>query len=147
MFGDAGVVFAVGQGYRNFTQTSDDEVVAVSGSCLTATAEAGAIDAAADPLASREVQVAAGPVPRAGQSDRPRKPRGIVVFATWLRGSSRQFQYPQSVRCRGLTVGPGLRRCYSDFAHARRRTHRANVFDIEPLASRLIDDRLVGHPA
>ena len=41
--------FAVGQGYRNFTQTSDDEVVALLDRARRNFAEAAAIDAAADP--------------------------------------------------------------------------------------------------
>lgn len=81
--------FAVGQGYRNFTQTSDDEVVAFLDRAHRDFAEAGAIDAAADPpLRDEEVQVVAGPVPVAGHLTVPEKPRGIVVFAHGS-GSSR----------------------------------------------------------
>ena len=74
--------FAVGQGYRNFTQTSDDEVIALLDRARRNFAEAAAIDAAADPpLRDEEVRVVAGPVSVAGQLTIPENPSGIVVFA------------------------------------------------------------------
>lgn len=111
--------FAVGQGYRNFTQTSDDEVVAFLDRAHRDFAEAGAIDAAADPpLRDEEVQVVAGPVPVAGHLTVPENP-GNCGFRTWQW--QQPAQYPQSVRCRGLDRG---RVCDAviRLAHARRRT-------------------------
>ena len=81
--------FAVGQGYRNFTQTSDDEVIALLDRARRNFAEAAAIDAADDPpLRDEEVRVLAGPVTVAGHLTIPENPRGIVVFAHGS-GSSR----------------------------------------------------------
>lgn len=129
--------FAVGQGYRNFTQTSDDEVVAFLDRAHRDFAEAGAIDAAADPpLRDEEVQVVAGPVPVAGHLTVPEKPRGIVVFAHGS-GSSRH-----SIRNRYVAevlTGAGFATLLFDLLTPEEERNRANVFDIELLASRLID--------
>ena len=62
MFGDAGVLLRGGQGYRNFTQTPDDEVIALLDRARDSFAEAVAIDAADPPLRDEEVRVLAGPV-------------------------------------------------------------------------------------
>lgn len=68
--------FAVGQGYRNFTQTSDGEGVSLLDRALRNFVEAAAIDAAADPpLRDEEVQVVAGPVSVAGHLTIPENPR------------------------------------------------------------------------
>jgi hypothetical protein len=83
--------FAVGQGYRNFTQTSDDEMIALLDRARDSFAEAVAIDAADPPLRDEEVRVLAGPVTVAGHLTIPEHPRGIVVFAHGS-GSSRHSQ-------------------------------------------------------
>ena len=59
--------FAVGQGYRNFSQTSDDEVIALLDRAREGFPGRLAGGSAADPpLRDEEVEVAAGPVSVAG---------------------------------------------------------------------------------
>ena len=112
--------FAVGQGYRNFTQTSDDEVIALLDRARRNFAEAAAIDAAADPpLRDEEVRVLAGPVSVAGHLTIPENPRGIVVFAHGS-GSSRHSPRNRYVAER---LEPGrARHAAVRLAHPGRRT-------------------------
>ena len=59
--------FAVGQGYRDFTQTSDEEVIALLARARDGFRGVAASTRAADPpLRDEEVEVAAGPVMVAG---------------------------------------------------------------------------------
>ena len=129
--------FAVGQGYRNFTQTSDDEVIALLDRALRNFAEAAAIDAAADPpLRDEEVEVAAGPVSVAGHLTIPEHPRGIVVFA---HGSGSSRHSPRNRYVAEVLNEAGLATLLFDLLTPAEERNRANVFDIELLASRLID--------
>ena len=129
--------FAVGQGYRNFTQTSDDEVIALLDRALRNFAEAAAIDAAADPpLRDEEVEVAAGPVTLAGHLTIPEHPRGIVVFA---HGSGSSRHSPRNRYVAEVLNEAGLATLLFDLLTPAEERNRANVFDIEGLASRLVD--------
>jgi alpha-beta hydrolase superfamily lysophospholipase len=129
--------FAVGQGYRNFTQTSDDEVVALLDRARRNFAEAAAIDAAADPpLRDEEVRVLAGPVTVAGHLIIPENPRGIVVFA---HGSGSSRHSPRNRYVAEVLNKAGLATLLFDLLTPAEERNRANVFDIEGLAGRLID--------
>ncbi|KAA1251369.1 phosphoribosyltransferase [Mycobacterium simiae] len=129
--------FAVGQGYRNFTQTSDDEVVALLDQAGTDFAQDAAIDAAADPaLRDEEVRVRAGPVSVAGHLTIPENPRGIVVFA---HGSGSSRHSPRNRYVAQVLNGAGLATLLFDLLTPEEERNRANVFDIELLASRLVD--------
>ena len=79
--------YAVGQGYRNFTQTSDDEVVALLDRAYKGYRQV-VVSALDPPLRDEEVRVTAGPVSVAGHLTIPEHPTGIVVFAHGS-GSSR----------------------------------------------------------
>ncbi len=81
---------------------SDDEVVAFLDRAHRDFAEAGAIDAAADPPL-RDEGVSSRSSTGGRAPDCPRKTQGIVVFAhgKWQQPHSD----PQSVRCRGLDRG------------------------------------------
>ena len=128
---------AVGQGYRNFTQTSDDEVVALLDRARNDFAEAGAIDAAADPpLRDEEVKVLAGPVSVAGHLTIPENPAGIVVFA---HGSGSSRHSPRNRYVAEVLNRAGLATLLFDLLTPDEERNRANVFDIELLASRLVD--------
>ena len=131
------VFFAVGQGYRNFTQTSDDEVVALLDRARNDFADAAAIDAAADPpLRDEEVQVLAGTVSVAGHLTIPENPKGIVVFA---HGSGSSRHSPRNRYVAEVLNGAGLATLLFDLLTPDEERNRANVFDIELLASRLVD--------
>ena len=130
------VFFAVGQGYRNFTQTSDDEVVALLDRARNDFGEPAAIDAAADPpLRDEEVRVFAGPVSVAGHLTIPENPKGIVVFA---HGSGSSRHSPRNRYVAEFLNGAGLATLLFDLLTPDEERNRANVFDIEMLASRLV---------
>ena len=129
--------FAVGQGYRNFTQTSDDEVIALLDRARRNFAEAAAIDAAADPpLRDEEVRVLAGSVTVAGHLTIPEHPRGIVVFA---HGSGSSRHSPRNRYVAEVLNQAGLATLLFDLLTPAEERNRANVFDIEGLAGRLVD--------
>ncbi|MBY0389886.1 MAG: phosphoribosyltransferase [Mycobacterium pseudokansasii] len=129
--------FAVGQGYRNFAQTSDDEVIALLDRARKDFASAAAIDTGADPpLRDEEVRVLAGPVSVAGHLIIPENPRGIVVFA---HGSRNSRHSPRNRYVADVLNGAGLGTLLFDLLTPAEERNRANVFDIELLASRLVD--------
>ena len=74
--------FAVGQGYRDFTQTSDAEVIALLDRAREGFPEPAAAATPGDPpIRDEEVRVSAGPVSVAGHLTIPEHPVGVVVFA------------------------------------------------------------------
>ncbi|MEE6179755.1 phosphoribosyltransferase [Mycobacterium sp. 050134] len=129
--------FAVGQGYRNFTQTSDADVVTLLDRVREGFGDPPA-DAAADdpPLRDEEVRVSAGPVTVAGHLKVPQRPIGIVVFAHGS-GSSRHSARNRYVA--EVLNGAGIATLLFDLLTPDEEVNRANVFDIELLARRLVD--------
>jgi predicted phosphoribosyltransferase/dienelactone hydrolase len=127
--------YAVGQGYRNFTQTSDDEVVA-----LLDRASKGyrqfVISAVDPPLRDEEVRVTAGPLSVAGHLTIPERPVGIVVFA---HGSGSGRHSPRNRYVAEVLNRAGLATLLFDLLTPEEERNRANVFDIELLARRLVD--------
>ena len=129
--------FAVGQGYRHFAATSDAEVVRLLDRARKNFADAAAADAAADPpLRDEEIRVLAGPVSVAGHLTIPENPRGIVVFA---HGSGSSRHSPRNRYVAEVLNGAGLATLLFDLLTPNEERNRANVFDIELLASRLVD--------
>ncbi|ETW21289.1 phosphoribosyl transferase [Mycobacterium gastri 'Wayne'] len=128
--------FAVGQGYRNFAQTSDDEVIALLDRARNDFAAAAAIDAADPPLRDEEVRVLAGRVSVAGHLTIPENPGGIVVFA---HGSGSSRHSPRNRYVADVLNGAGLGTLLFDLLTPAEERNRANVFDIKLLASRLVD--------
>jgi putative phosphoribosyl transferase len=128
--------FAVGQGYRDFAQTSDDEVVALlnrARSTFGAVARAGADD---PPLRDEEVQVTAGPVSVAGHLTIPKHPKGVVVFA---HGSGSSRNSPRNRYVAEVLNKAGFATVLFDLLTPDEEGNRANVFDIALLARRLVD--------
>lgn len=127
--------FAVGQGYRNFAQTSDDEVVA-----LLARARSGfhAAGGGADdpPARDEEIRVATGPVSVAGHLTIPERPKGVVVFA---HGSGSSRHSPRNRYVAEVLNKAGFATVLFDLLTPDEERNRANVFDISLLASRLVD--------
>ncbi|MFY9920392.1 MAG: phosphoribosyltransferase family protein [Mycobacterium sp.] len=129
--------FAVGQGYRVFTQTSDDEVVALLARARDGFRGVAASTSAADPpLRDAEVEVAAGPVVVAGHLTIPEHPRGIVVFA---HGSGSSRFSARNIYVADVLNGSGIATLLFDLLTPDEERNRANVFDIELLARRLVD--------
>ncbi len=129
--------FAVGQGYRNFTQTSDDEVIALLDRARDGFREADASVSAADPLLrDEEVEVMAGAVSVAGHLTIPEHPLGIVVF---VHGSGSSRHSPRNRYVAKVLNRAGLATLLFDLLTPAEERNRANVFDIDLLAGRLVD--------
>ncbi len=129
--------FAVGQGYRNFTQTADDEVVALLDRAREGYREPAAAGTPGDPpLRDEEIRVSAGPVSVAGHLTIPEHPVGIVVFA---HGSGSSRHSPRNRYVAEVLHGAGLATLLFDLLTPDEELNRTNVFDIELLARRLVD--------
>ena len=127
--------FAVGQGYRNFTQTSDDEVATLLNRArrsFGAPAKAGNDD---PPLRDEEIQVTAGQVSVAGHLTIPRHPQGVIVFA---HGSGSSRHSPRNRYVAEVLNKAGFATVLFDLLTPDEEPNRANVFDIALLASRLV---------
>ncbi|WP_322861563.1 alpha/beta family hydrolase [Mycobacterium europaeum] len=126
---------AVGQGYRHFPQTSDDEVVA-----LLESARDGFGVVAADtddpPLRDEEIWVPTGSVAVAGHLTIPEHPKGVVVFA---HGSGSSRHSPRNRFVAEVLNNAGFATVLFDLLTPKEERNRAKVFDIALLASRLID--------
>ena len=84
---------------------------------------------------TREIEIAAGEVRLPGDLTIPPAPRGAVVFA---HGSGSSRLSPRNRSVAGTIVEAGLATLLFDLLTAREAADRANVFDIELLAERLI---------
>lgn len=118
-----GGFMAIGQFYRDFTQTSDEEVVA----CL---------DRLNRPPADVELEVVAGPVRLGGRLTVPAHARALVVFA---HGSGSSRHSPRNLFVADVLHQGGVGTLLFDLLTHQEEGHRANVFDIELLARRLAD--------
>lgn len=126
---------AVGQGYRHFAQTSDDEVVAL---LERARGDFGAAAAKADdpPLRDEEIWVPTGSVAVAGRLTIPRHPKGVVVFA---HGSGSSRHSPRNRFVAEVLNNAGFATVLFDLLTPEEERNRANVFDIALLTGRLVD--------
>ena len=137
---------AVGQGYRVFTQTSDDEVVTLLARTRDDFRGIAATTSAADPpLRDEEVEVAAGAAVVAGHLTIPEHPSGVVVFA---HGSGSSRFSARNIYVADVLNGSGIATLLFDLLTPDEERNRANVFDIELLARRLVDvtSWLAGQP-
>jgi putative phosphoribosyl transferase len=131
--------WAIGQFYKDFSQTSDEEVV----ECLTSAAEARPAQVATSagitddpPSQDEEVEVRAGPVRLAGHLTLPPEPTGVVVFA---HGSGSSRHSPRNRYVAAVLNRAGLGTLLFDLLTPVEEHDRANVFDIGLLASRLVE--------
>ncbi|MBL1292196.1 phosphoribosyltransferase [Streptomyces sp. For3] len=115
---------AVGAWYRDFSQTSDEEVVSLLARASTGTATA------------EEVEVDAGGVPLAGDLVLPADAGAVVVFA---HGSGSSRLSPRNRAVAGVLNRAGLGTLLFDLLTPGEEVYRANVFDIGLLAGRLAD--------
>ena len=128
--------FAVGQGYRNFTQTSDDEVIALLDRAREGFRAPAAATSGDPPIRDEEVRVITGPVSLAGHLMIPEHPVGVVVFA---HGSGSSRHSPRNRYVAEVLNAAGLATLLFDLLTPDEERNRANVFDIELLARRLVD--------
>ncbi|HET7719353.1 MAG TPA: hypothetical protein VFK43_05245, partial [Acidimicrobiales bacterium] len=123
---------AIGQFYADFSQTSDDEVVA----CL----ELASGPAVAPPRAGtrsvrdEEVEIPAPPVRLPGHLTVPDGAAGVVLFA---HGSGSSRLSPRNRYVAGVLNRAGLGTLLFDLLTPAEERTRANVFDVELLAQRL----------
>jgi putative phosphoribosyl transferase len=129
--------FAVGQFYEDFVQTSDEQVVELLNRAaersFTGSGEATAAD---DPLPrSGDVEVTAGPVTLAGHLEIPERPIGVVIFA---HGSGSSRHSPRNRSVAAVLNEAGIGTLLFDLLTPDEELDRANVFDVELLARRLV---------
>lgn len=84
----------------------------------------------------KEVEVAAGPVVLAGHLSVPASARGIIIFA---HGSGSSRNSPRNLAVARALNEVGLATLLFDLLTKDEESDRANVFDIELLATRLLD--------
>ena len=133
---------AIGQFYDDFTQTSDDEVVAL----LARAAEPALVRPAAPrrfpggagdpPVVDAEIQLRAGMTRLEGHLTVPESARGMVVFA---HGSGSSRHSPRNRYVASILNDAGLGTLLFDLLTPDEELNRGNVFDIELLARRLAD--------
>jgi putative phosphoribosyl transferase len=119
-----GHLWAIGQWYRDFTQTTDEEVATL-------------LDRANQPAPATpdgEVEVRAGTVGLAGRLTVPDAATGLVVFA---HGSGSSRHSPRNRFVAQILNQAGLGTLLFDLLTREEELDRSNVFDIELLAQRL----------
>jgi putative phosphoribosyl transferase len=138
--------FAIGQFYADFSQATDEEVIAcLQRAAAPASRPPAATPAAADPPAQdrelpgtrgEEVEPAAGKVRLAGYLTVPGDAAGIVVFA---HGSGSSRHSPRNRYVARVLNEAGLGTLLFDLLTPEEELDRANVFDIGLLARRLTE--------
>jgi putative phosphoribosyl transferase len=126
---------AVGCSYVDFSQTSDDEVVALLGQAAgELPAPLGTVTDPDPPVRDEEVTVQAGPVRLAGRLTIPEQSRGLVIFA---HGSGSSRHSPRNRFVAGALNSVGLGTLLFDLLSPAEELDRGYVFDVELLAARL----------
>lgn len=130
--------FGVGQFYRNFTQTSDEEVIAsLRQSAISARSRVPPVPKDGDqPIRATTVAVESGHVRLTGKLTVPESTTGVVVFA---HGSGSSRHSPRNRYVASILNDAGLATLLFDLLTSDEEANRANVFDIELLAERLLD--------
>ncbi|HUO40830.1 MAG TPA: phosphoribosyltransferase family protein [Mycobacterium sp.] len=129
-------LWGVGAWYRNFAQTSDDEVAALLHSADKGVPEPLAAPAGDPPLRDEEVRVIARGVEVAGHLVIPEHPIGMVVF---VHGSGSSRHSPRNRYVASVLNRAGIGTLLFDLLTPQEEMDRARVFDIELLADRLVD--------
>ncbi|RDI60455.1 phosphoribosyltransferase family protein [Nocardia pseudobrasiliensis] len=128
--------FAVGQWYRHFTQTSDDEVTDLLRQAAAAVPEPRYTSPGDPPLRDDEVRVVLGDLELSGHLTIPENPTGMVIFA---HGSGSSRHSPRNRYVAAELNQAGLGTLLFDLLTPSEELHRANVFDIELLSDRLVE--------
>ncbi|WP_330185705.1 phosphoribosyltransferase family protein [Nocardia sp. NBC_01503] len=128
--------YAVGQWYHNFGQTSDEEVVELLHAAQTGARQPKPVTAEDPPPRDEDVRVRAGNVGLAGHLTIPERPIGVVVF---VHGSGSSRHSPRNRYVAEVLQRAGLGTLLFDLLTTAEELDRANVFDIDLLAHRLVD--------
>ncbi len=133
---------AIGQFYANFNQTADDEVVALLERGARSAPARHTRAAGDDPVdtASRRgldevVEFEVGSVRLGGRLAVPEEAMGVVIFA---HGSGSSSASPRNRYVASVLNEAGLGTLLFDLLTPQEESDRANVFDIELLAGRLL---------
>jgi putative phosphoribosyl transferase len=135
---------AIGQWYRDFSQVPDERVTALlaeaavpAGLGTPAVAAANPGDASQDPYLARDEEVSflAGETSLPGHLTIPADAVGLVLFA---HGSGSSRHSPRNQLVAGALNQARIGTLLFDLLSPREELHRANVFDIELLAGRLV---------
>ena len=126
--------YAVGEWYRDFSQTSDEQVVDLLH--LAATGDERATDPrkAQPTIRDEDIRVSSGQVDMCGRFTVPSAPFGTVVFA---HGSGSSRHSPRNRYVASVLNAAGLATLLIDLLTAEEELERSYVFDIRLLADRL----------
>ncbi|MFE1414996.1 phosphoribosyltransferase family protein [Streptomyces sp. NPDC058746] len=125
---------AVGEWYQDFSQTPDEEVVA-----LLAEATAAPAPAPRSTAAEVAVEVDAGSLRLAGDLTLPRGPGGAGAVVMFAHGSGSSRLSPRNRAVAAALNRAGLGTLLFDLLTLDEEADRSNVFAVEPLAGRLTD--------
>jgi putative phosphoribosyl transferase len=128
--------FAIGQFYMNFSQTTDAEVVGGLERSRQQPASAAVRQGDGPPRRDEPVEVQAGRLRLAGHLTVPEGSQAIVLFA---HGSGSSRHSPRNRFVADVLNQAGLSTLLFDLLTPEEESARANVFDIDLLARRLID--------
>ena len=128
--------YAVGEWYRDFSQTSDEQVVDLLR--LAAAGDESTTDPrnAHPPVRDEDIRVRTGQVDMCGRLTVPSGPFGTVVFA---HGSGSSRHSPRNRYVASVLNAAGLATLLIDLLSAEEELERSYVFDIRLLADRLGD--------
>ena len=135
------IMFAIGQWYADFTQVSDDEVVALlarapAAAPQSAFASVPAPRAGPCPGVDEDVVIPTHRVGLAGRLTVPEDAEGVVIFA---HGSGSSRHSPRNRFVAGVLNGAGLGTLLFDLLTPEEELDRGNVFDVELLVKRLTE--------
>jgi putative phosphoribosyl transferase len=130
--------YAVGEWYRDFSQTGDAEVVDLLRRAAIdrqGAAGGGGEEPNVSP-SDEEIELPAGGVVLAGRLTIPRVPKGVVLFA---HGSGSSRHSPRNRQVATVLQQAGLATLLLDLLTPAEEPRRSNVFDIRLLGDRLGD--------
>jgi predicted phosphoribosyltransferase/dienelactone hydrolase len=130
--------FAVGEWYRDFSQTSDDEVTTLLRRAARERerTEDGRAEGANAMVRDEEVTVQAGETSLVGRLTVPPRVSGAVLFA---HGSGSSRHSPRNRCVAAVLQCAGLATLLLDLLTPAEERNRSNVFDVPVLAGRLAD--------